>query len=369
MAFWNLKAELIDIIEFLDETRDTISYRFERHDNEIKNGAKLIVRPGQVAIFINEGQVADVFSSGTYTLETNNLPILSTLKGWKYGFDSPFKAEVYFISTRQFADLKWGTRSPFMYASKYFTLEMRAFGMFTLQVAEPKTFYENIVSTVQTLKITDLHEKLRSKIVTEVADAVNETELPLPKMMAKISDISDEILKRIQPAYLSKFGVEITDFNVENFNVKDEDMAQYKEFEQNDTIDMSKYQQRTMSDSLKAAASNPNGGSASEGIGLGMGFGMANQMGQMFTNQNQQNQNPKTSSPPAIPTAIQFHAVINGVQAGPFTIEQIKHMISQNQFSKETLIWKDGMANWQQAIEVAETKTLFGSVPPPIPGV
>ena len=121
MALWDkLKAELIDIIEWLDDSNDTLSYRFERYQNEIKMGAKLVVREGQMAAFVNEGQLADVFKPGTYTLTTQNLPILTTLRGWKYGFDSPFKAEVYFLSTRKFTDLKWGTPGPATMRDKEF---------------------------------------------------------------------------------------------------------------------------------------------------------------------------------------------------------------------------------------------------------
>ena len=124
-----IRGELIDIIEWLDDSRDTIAWRFPRHDNEIKMGAKLIVREGQLAVFVNEGRIADVFAPGTYTLATQNLPVLSTLKGWKYGFDSPFKAEVYFFSTRQFTDLKWGTQNPIIVRDPEFgAVRLRAFG-------------------------------------------------------------------------------------------------------------------------------------------------------------------------------------------------------------------------------------------------
>lgn len=368
MAFWNLKAELIDIIEFIDESRNTMCHRFERHDNEIKNGAQLIVRPGQTAIFVNEGQIADVFQAGRYELTTNNLPVLSTLKGWKYGFDSPFKAEVYFVTTRLFPDMKWGTRSAFMYSSKFFTMEMRAFGMYSMQVSDAKKFYEVLVSTYQAFSIDEVNEKLRSKIVTEVSDAVNETQLPLAKLTANLSEISDEILKRVGNLFIEKFGVSITDFNVESFNMKEEDMAKFKEFEQLDTINMGKYQQKGMVDAMQSAAENPNGGSASEGIGLGMGFGMANQMGNMFNQPNNQTPQGNGATPPPIPTSVQYHIVLNGAQAGPYTLDQLKNLMSQNQFNRDTQVWKEGMSVWQKASDVAETNTLFSSMPPPIPG-
>lgn len=148
--FDRLKHELIDIIEFLDDTNNTLCYRFERFQNEIKNGAKLIVREGQTAVFVSEGQVADVFTPGTYTLETRNLPILATLKGWKYGFESPFKAEVYFVSTRMFTDQKWGTMNPIMVRDPEFgPVRLRAFGTYALRVKDAATFIRNVVGTDQ----------------------------------------------------------------------------------------------------------------------------------------------------------------------------------------------------------------------------
>src|SRR3954464_3558934 len=139
MGLWDkLKGELIDIIEWLDDSRDTIVYRFPRYENEIKMGAKLTVRESQAAVFVNEGQVADSYAPGMYTLQTQNMPILSTIKGWKYGFNSPFKAEVYFLSPRQFPDMKWGTQNPVIVRDPEFGMvRLRAFGAFSLRVTDP----------------------------------------------------------------------------------------------------------------------------------------------------------------------------------------------------------------------------------------
>jgi membrane protease subunit (stomatin/prohibitin family) len=149
MGLWDkLRGELIDIIEWLDPSNDTMVYRFERRGNEIKYGAKLTVREGQAAVFVNEGQIADVFPPGMYTLETSNLPIVSTLQGWKYGFESPFKAEVYFCSTRRFTDLKWGTKNPVMLRDPEFgPIRLRAFGAYAMRVSDPGTFIKEIVGT------------------------------------------------------------------------------------------------------------------------------------------------------------------------------------------------------------------------------
>jgi len=149
MGLWDkIKGEFIDIVEWLDDTQDTLVYRFERYGNEIKYDAKLTVREGQSAVFVNEGQLADVFPPGMYSLTTKNLPILSTLKGWKHGFESPFKAEVYFVSTRQFTDLKWGTKNPVMLRDPEFgPVRIRAFGTYALRVSDPAKFLREVVGT------------------------------------------------------------------------------------------------------------------------------------------------------------------------------------------------------------------------------
>ena len=143
-----IRGELVDIVEWLDHTRDTLVWRFPRFHNQIKNGAQLIVRPGQMAVFVHRGQLADVFEPGNYVLKTDNLPILSTLQGWKHGFDSPFKAEVYFVNTKRFTDLKWGTKNPIMLRDPEFgPVRLRAFGTYAIRVTDPAKFIREIVGT------------------------------------------------------------------------------------------------------------------------------------------------------------------------------------------------------------------------------
>ena len=170
-----LSNEFIDIIEWLDYTDDTICHRFERYQNEIKNNAKLIVREGQTAVFINEGQLADVFKPGTYTLNTQNLPILTTLKGWKYGFDSPFKAEVYFVNTHLFTDEKWGTKNPITLNDDRFGLvEIRAFGTYAFRINDPGKFIVDIVGTDNNFTNFEINEHLKSLISTRFTDTIGE---------------------------------------------------------------------------------------------------------------------------------------------------------------------------------------------------
>ncbi len=199
MDLWNkLTGELIDIIEWTDDSNDTLVWRFERYENEIKNGAKLIVRQQQVAIFVNEGQIADVFSSGTYELTTQNLPILTTLEGWKYGFHSPFKAEVYFISLRTFTDNKWGTQNPVMLRDAEFgPVRIRAFGNFTFKVTDPRLLLNEIVGTDGHFTLVELDTQFKALVVSGFSDAIAESRIPILDMAANYTEVSNQVCERL----------------------------------------------------------------------------------------------------------------------------------------------------------------------------
>jgi len=201
MSLWNkITGQLIDIIEWLDSSNDTIVYRFERQGNEIKYGAKLVVREGQTAVFVNEGQLADVFTPGTYTLETKNVPILSTLQGWKYGFESPFKAEVYFVNTKQFVDQKWGTKNPIMLRDAEFgPIRLRAFGTYAFRVSDPATLLRAIVGTHAQVTTSDLPTQLRNLLVPRFTDILGERIILAPELAATYDAPSGFIARRTPP--------------------------------------------------------------------------------------------------------------------------------------------------------------------------
>ena len=369
--FDSIRGEFIDIIEWTDDSNNTLVYRFERHDNEIKNAAKLVVREGQAAVLINEGQLADVFSPGTHTLETKNLPILSTLKGWKYGFDSPFKAEVYFISTRNFTDQKWGTKNPITLSdSRFGMLEIRAFGTYVIRVDDPTKFIKEIVGTDGHFTTDEITDQLRSLIVTRFTDAIGEAELPVEKYAANTNEIS-KLVKDIMQEDFDAYGIELTKFLIENVSMPEEIKKEIFELSRLDSIDLDKFAKIKAAKAIEKAAENESG-TAGAGMGMGMGFAMANQMGQTFGGTQQQQQQAAQppaggGAPPPLPVAETFHVVVNGQQSGPFDMGTLKQMISQNQINKESLVWKQGMAAWTAAGQVASVNNLFGAVPPPIP--
>jgi len=364
MGLWDfIKTELIDVIEWLDSTGDTMVYRFERHDNEIKNGAQLIVRPGQAAVFVDQGQIADVFQPGRYELVTQNLPVLSTLRGWKYGFESPFKAEVYFVSTRVFTDLKWGTKNPIMLRDPEFgPVRLRAFGTYAVRVAEPAKFIAQIVGTNGVFTTDGISDQIRNFVVSRFTEALGEGRIPALDLAANFSELGAAVKAVIGPE-VGAYGLEITTFLVENISLPEEvEKALDKRTSMGVIGNLSAYTQFQAANAIEAAAKNPGGGAA-DGMGLGMGFAMAQQMANAFG----QNQQQGAGAPPPLPAQAQFFVALDGQQAGPFGLEALRGQAAGGQLTRETLVWRQGMAAWTPAGELAELEPVFGATPPPLP--
>ncbi len=368
-----LSNEFIDIVEWLDSTDDTICYRFERYQNEIKNNAKLIVREGQIAVFINEGQLADVFEPGTYTLNTQNMPILTTLKGWKYGFDSPFKAEVYFINSTLFTDEKWGTKNPITLSDDRFGLiEIRAFGTYAFRVEDAGKFIIDIVGTDNNFTNFEINEHLKSLIATRFTDTVGQANLPIELYAANTTELSQTCKEVMEPEFLS-VGISLEKFYIENVSMPEELKKEIFEYSRIDKLDLDKLTKFKTAKAIEAAAKN-EGGTAGAGMGMGMGFVLAQQMGGLMSPQmGGQQQNPMQQQqggmmPPPIPPSIQYFYSHEGKQMGPVTFEQLKALFAGRTVNKESLVWKQGMSNWTALKEVEELKAfLGGNTPPPLP--
>ena len=260
-----LSNEFIDIVEWLDYTDDTIAYRFERYQNEIKNGAKLIVREGQTAVFINEGQLADVFGPGTYDLTTQNLPILSTLKGWKYGFNSPFKAEVYFVNTHLFTDEKWGTKSPITLSDDRFGLvEIRAFGTYAFKISDAGKFIKDIVGTDSNFTNFEINEHLKSLIATRFTNTVGQANLPIELYAANTTELSDTCREVMSPEFES-VGISLEKFYIENVSMPEDLKKEIFEYSRIDKLDLEKLTKFKTAKAIEAAAQN-EGGTAGAGM-------------------------------------------------------------------------------------------------------
>ncbi|HEX6909420.1 MAG TPA: SPFH domain-containing protein [Longimicrobium sp.] len=368
MALWDkLRGELIDIIEWLDPSGDTMVYRFERHDNEIKNGAQLIVRPGQAAVFVDQGQIADVFQPGRYELTTQNLPILSTLRGWKYGFESPFKAEVYFVSTRVFTDMKWGTKNPIMLRDPEFgPVRLRAFGTYAVRVGEPARFIAQIVGTNGVFTTDGITDQIRNFIVSRFTEALGEGKIPALDLAANFSELGAAVRTVIGPE-VGEYGLEVTTFLVENISLPEEvEKALDKRTSMGVIGNLNAYTQFQAANAIEAAAGNPGGSAAADGMGMGMGFAMAQQMANALGGQGQQGA-PQPGGPPPLPGQSQFFCAIDGKQAGPFGMDALRGHAAGGQLTRDTLVWKQGMPSWTRAGDVPELADVFGATPPPLP--
>jgi len=287
-----IKSEFINIIEWTDATQDTMVYQFPVHDNEIKNKAQLTVRPSQAAVFVSEGQIADVFGPGRYELETKNLPILATLKGWKYGFDSPFKAEVYFVNTKQFLDQKWGTKNPVMMRDVEFgMLRLRAFGIYSFSVEDPAKFMKEVFGTNSLYSVDEVSGQLKRSIISGISDMLGESNIAALDLAANYDELSQGALVKLQDRF-NPLGLKIMQFYIENISLPEE---VEKILDQRTSMgvlgDMGKYTQFQAAQAIRDAAQNEGGGMAGAGVGLGagsvLGQAMAQSMNQAGAGQTQ----------------------------------------------------------------------------------
>jgi len=358
--FDKIKNEFIDIIEWIDNSNDTIIWKFPRFQNEIKMGAKLTVRESQVAVFMNEGVIADVFQPGMHTLETQNMPIMTTLKGWKYGFNSPFKADVFFVSTKQFIDQKWGTKNPITLSDPRFGfIELRAFGSYAFRVADAAKFIKEIAGTDTNFSTEEVAAQLRGMIVTKFTDAVGEGNIPVEKFAANMDELSKLGQTKLHDDFV-EYGLNITKFLVENVSMPEELKKEIFNYSRLHAIDMQKLAQFNTANAIGDAAKNQGIGGA--GVGMGVGFGMGNMVTNMMNTSMNQNQQQNNTPPPLT----QFHVAVNGAQTGPFGIDQLKAMVTSGQLTRTTQVWKAGMAAWAAAEAQPELAALFAAVPPPI---
>lgn len=365
MGLWDkLMGELVDVIEWTDSSDDTLVYRFERHGNEIKFGAMLTVRESQAAVFVNEGKIADVFQPGMYELETNNLPVLSTLQNWHHGFESPFKAEVYFFNLRRFVDMKWGTRNPLMLRDAEFGgVRLRAFGTYGIRVQDPALFMKEIVGTDGHYTTGEITSQLRNIMVARFSNVLGNNKIPILDLAASYDQLGEFVKEQITPE-IQQYGLELTSFLVENISLPPEvEEALDKRTSMGIVGNLRDYVTYQSGAAMEAAAENPAGG-ASEGVGMGMGFAMAQQLGQQMTGQPA---SAPPSPPPPIPGGA-YHIAVNKKPTGPFDMTALAAKATAGKLQSGTLVWATGMAGWQAAGDVAELQGLFaGNAPPPIP--
>ncbi len=371
MILRKLLGEFIDVIEWTDDSQNTMVWRFERYGNEIKNEAQLTVRPGQVAVFVSEGQIADVFPPGMYTLKTENLPILSTLQGWVHGFQSPFKAEVYFVNTKRFVDLKWGTRNPVILRDPEFgPIRLRAFGTYVIRIVEAGTFIRELVGTDSHFTVEEVEQQLRNLIVSRLGVVLGESGIPILDMAASYADLGRFITNAIGPRFLT-YGLELSQLLVENVSLPPAvEEALDKRSQMGVIGDLSRYQQFQAAEAMAKAAAQP-GGAAGDGLGMAMGLMMAGKMGEAlggpWGKAPASAPPPAPAAPPPLPGNASFHVALDGQPQGPFAMGQLQAMAQGGHLTAETLVWSEGMAGWEPAGGQAALAALFSRRPPPLP--
>ncbi len=279
-----IRSQFIEVIEWLDDSGNTILYRFPVQGQEIKNGAQLTVRESQTAVFVFQGQIADVFPPGLYTIDGGNTPILTKLGAWKYGFNSPFKAEVYFVNTKQFTDLKWGTPNPVMMRDTDFGMvRMRAFGIYSTRVVDPGAFIKEIAGTNAHFVTEDIEGQLKRTLVSGFSDALSESKIAALDLASNYDELGKFTRSKLNEEFKS-FGLELAKFVIENISLPAEvEAAMDKRTSMGVIGDVGRYAQFQAADAMRDAAQNPSGG-AGLGAGLGAGFAVGNAMAGSIAN-------------------------------------------------------------------------------------
>ena len=377
-----LRNELVDIIEWIDDSRSTLAWRFPRYQNEIKNGAQLIVREGQKAAFVYRGKLADVFEPGHYELTSENLPILGTLQGWKHGFDSPFRSEVYFLNTRPITDLRWGTANPVTVRDPDFKMvQVRANGLCVVKIADVEIFLREVIGTDSAVEAEEISELLRRVITLAFSDMVLETGLGAIDLQGRQVELSGKLRDFVAERVDDEFGLAIPEITM-NISLPEEITAAMtrgvaRGVEEGGFLDnvgsMGRYQQAKAAEAMVAAAGNPGGSAMGDMMQMGMGAAMAGQMagqmaGAMAPAQPAAAAQPAAGPmPPPLPAqGQQFHVDSGGQPSGPYSLDQMRAGIANGQVTGSTLVWANGMAAWSAAQTVPVLQALFAT-PPPMP--
>jgi excisionase family DNA binding protein len=273
-----IKGELLEIIEWTDDSRDTLSWRFPDEDKAIKNGAQLIVRESQVAQFVYVGEFGDTFKPGKHTLTTDNIPVLTRIKSWPYGFNSPFKADVYFVVTRLFTGNKWGTSNPVMLRDSDFGMvRVRAFGTYDFKIVDAKTFLREVAGSDHNFRLDEFADTMRSRIVSIFTDAIATAKIPVLDVASRYTELGEALMPLINPAIVAKYGLEITSFIVENVSVPPEvEQAIDKRASMAAVGNLNDFVKYQMGKGLEGGAGGA--GAAGTAAELAVGFGLAQQM-------------------------------------------------------------------------------------------
>ncbi|MCB9668907.1 MAG: SPFH domain-containing protein [Alphaproteobacteria bacterium] len=363
-------AQFLDVIEWLDNTNDTLVWRFPVFNQAITDNSKLVVREGQAAVFVSEGRLSDVFGPGTYTLDTRNTPITSFFKSIAYALQYPYKGDIYFVSTRQFTDNGWGTATPIMLRDAEFgPVRIRAYGVFSYRITDPAEFLRQIVGTDGLFTTDEINGQLKKKLVAGFASAVGKAKIPILDLAANYLEMGDQLATSITPTMQSSYGISLTDFTIQSISLPE---AVEKALDERSKMgvlgDLNAYTQLQAAESIKTAAANTGLGGA--GIGMGVGFGMGNMMGNTMGNAfgGGGQFNPQTGmqggmppGPPPPPPAATFHYSGPAGQ-GQKSLDELVAIVSADRNGAHN-VWMQGWPGWKSVKEVPE---VMSRLPPPV---
>ncbi|MCB9780093.1 MAG: SPFH domain-containing protein [Alphaproteobacteria bacterium] len=377
MSFWNSvkktavehgKAQFLDIIEWLDETRDTIVFRFPVFNQAIQDGGKLVVREGQAAVFVSEGKLSDVFGPGTYELSTRTKAIAGFFESIKYALNYPYKGDVYFVNTRQFTDQKWGTPNPIMMHDKEIgPVRIRAFGNYAYKVTDPAVFIREIVGTSGLFTTSEINGQLKRKLVSGFADTLGESEIPVLRLAAAYMDLGDAMRERLSKWFEDSYGITLTDFVVENVSLPPEvEKMLDKRSSMGLLGDMGKYTQFQTAEAIGKMAERPGGGNAF--MDAGMGLAMGHVMGGAVAGGAAPGMAPGGAPPPPPgPALLHYHGPSGQAQ---LSAQDIAQRVAADRSGAHN-VWAPGWPGWKAWREVPEIANLVpppAAAPPPPPG-
>jgi membrane protease subunit (stomatin/prohibitin family) len=361
-----LSGEFIDVIHWVDDSRDTMVWRFERESHEIKYGAKLTVREGQAAVIVHEGQLADVFTPGLYFLETNNMPILTTIQHWDHGFRSPFKSEIYFVNTTRFTDLKWGTKNPIMLRDPEFgPTRLRAFGTYSVKVSDPAVFLREIVGTDGEFTMDEISYQIRNIIVQEFSRVIATAGIPVLDMAANTKDLGRVVAEAITGS-LAEYGLALPELYVENISLPPAvEEALDKRTSMGVVGDLDRYMRYATAEAMTTGGDA--GSAMSAGVGAGLGMAMGAQMARPQA--GPWGAGPVAAqTPPPPPVEHVWHVADGSETRGPFSKAALGRMAGDGKLTRDTFVWTPGQDGWMRAEDVDELAQLFTVLPPPPPG-
>lgn len=361
-------AQFLDVIQWLDDSNDTLVYRFPIFNQAIQDGGKLVVRPGQAAVFVSEGQLSDVFGPGTYELSTRTKAVSSFFDSIKYQFNYPYKGDIYFVSTKRFSDQKWGTSAPFLFEDpQYGGIEVRAFGIFEYRVVDPAKFLSEVVGTDGVFTTAEINGQLKRMLVEAFRAACKrmaaEKGLNVNQLDSHFFDLKDAFLEKMSPMFQEKYGIALTDFTVEALNLPDDLRALLNKRREMDMLgDPNRYMQFQAANALGDAARNPGMGGAMMGAGVGLGMGGV--LGQQVA-QGLQPQARPPAPPPPPPAEMSYHYNGAGGQ-GELSAREIAQKVAANRGGAHN-VWAAGWPGWKSWQDVPEIASLVAPAPPPPP--